>query len=112
MPNLLSKLVRPASTGASLVAFIALMPLVSQLASAQGAPDAEQTVSVIPQPESLTVSRGTFALSAATVIWADAASADIARRFAASLAPATGLTIPVRVGTSATGIVFTRDARL
>ena len=71
------------------------------------------TVAVIPQPESLTVGKGRFTISAATVIYADAATADIARRFAASLAPATGLSIPVRVGApGATGIVLARNARL
>jgi hexosaminidase len=70
-------------------------------------------VAVIPQPESLTVGKGRFTISAATVIYADAATADIARRFAASLAPATGLSIPVRVGApGASGIVLARNARL
>jgi hexosaminidase len=70
-------------------------------------------VAVIPQPESLTVGKGRFTISAATVIYADAATADIARRFAASLAPATGLSIPVRVGApGASGIVLARSARL
>ncbi|HUQ82349.1 MAG TPA: beta-N-acetylhexosaminidase [Gemmatimonadaceae bacterium] len=80
-------------------------------ASAQAAALAP-TIAIVPQPESLTLGTGEFKLSPTTVIWTDAASADVARRFAASLAPATGLTIPVRVGTAATGIVLTRDARL
>ena len=43
-----------------------------------------------------------------------APGAVFARRFAASIAPATGLSIPVRVGTTpgATGIVVSRNARL
>jgi hexosaminidase len=74
---------------------------------------APPAVAVIPQPESLTVGKGRFTISAATVIYADAATADIARRFAASLAPATGLSIPVRLGApGASGIVLTRNARL
>jgi len=75
--------------------------------------DSAPAIAIVPQPESLTVARGEFKLTASTVIWTDAASADIARRFAASLAPATGLTIPVRIGAApAAGIVLTRDARL
>ena len=76
-------------------------------------PSPVSAVAIVPQPESLTIGRGEFKLSASTVIWTDARSADIARRFAAWLAPATGLAIPVRIGAaSATGIVLTRDARL
>ena len=70
------------------------------------------TVAVVPQPESLTVGRGEFTLTANTVIWADAATADVARRFAASLAPSTGWSLPVRVGTGTSGIVITRSPRL
>jgi len=82
--------------------------------SAQQPSDPTAAVAIIPRPESLTIGRGRFKLSAATVIYADAATADIARRFAASIAPATGLSIPVRVGTTpgATGIVVSRNARL
>jgi hexosaminidase len=71
-------------------------------------------ISVVPLPESLTVGTGQFVLTAATTIWADAATADIARRFSASLAPATGLTLAVRTGGSPTGraIILRRDARL
>jgi hexosaminidase len=71
------------------------------------------SIAIIPRPESLTVGRGRFVINANTVIYTDAASADIARRFAASLLPATGLSIPVRVGAApATGIVVQRNARL
>ena len=76
------------------------------------APPAAPTIAIVPQPESLTVGRGQFRLTASTIIWTDAASADIARRFAASIAPATGFSLPVRVGTAATGIVLTRNPRL
>jgi hexosaminidase len=86
------------------------------LAAAAQIPTADSgaTISIIPQPESLTVGRGEFKLTANTVIYADAPTADLARRFAASLAPATGLTIPVRSGAAAatTGIRLIRDARL
>jgi hexosaminidase len=52
-------------------------------------------------------------INANTVIYTDAASADVARRFAASLLPATGLSIPVRVGAApSTGIVLERNPRL
>ena len=71
------------------------------------------SIAIVPRPESLTVRRGRFAINASTVIYTDAASADIARRFAASLLPATGRAIPVRVGAApATGIVVERNARL
>jgi hexosaminidase len=74
----------------------------------------EPTISVIPRPESVTVGRGRFTLRPGTVIWADAATAGMARRFAAWIAPATGLSLPVRVGGTPTGnaIVLRRDARL
>jgi hexosaminidase len=80
----------------------------------QSAPADPPIVSIVPVPESLTVGTGQFTLTAATTIWADAASADVARRFAAWIAPATGLTLPVRVGGTPTGraIVLRRDARL
>ena len=70
-------------------------------------------IAIVPRPESLSVGRGRFIINANTVIYTDAASADIARRFAASLLPATGLAIPVRVGAApATGIVVQRSAGL
>ena len=103
---------RTAVAGA--VAAVALAAVLPERVTAQSvAQDSAPAVAIVPQPESLTVARGEFKLTASTVIWTDAASADIARRFAASLAPATGLTIPVRIGAApATGIVLTRDARL
>ena len=99
---------------AGAVAAVALAAVLPERVTAQSvAQDSAPAVAIVPQPESLTVARGEFKLTASTVIWTDAASADIARRFAASLAPATGLTIPVRIGAApATGIVLTRDARL
>ena len=102
---------RTAVAGVVAFAFAAVLP---ERVTAQGATqDSAPAIAIVPQPESLTVARGEFRLTASTIIWTDAASADIARRFAASLAPATGLTIPVRIGAvPATGIVLTRDARL
>jgi hexosaminidase len=96
---------------------IASVCLSSAAATAQGvapATDSVPVVSIIPQPESLTVGRGQFKLSATTVIYADGPTTDVARRFAASLVPATGLTIPVRAGAAAapTGIRVIRDQRL
>jgi len=71
------------------------------------------SIAIVPRPESLTVGRGRFVINANTVIYTDAASADIARRFAATLLPATGLAIPVRVGAvPATGIVLQRSPGL
>ncbi len=71
-------------------------------------------VSIVPVPESLTVGSGRFTLTAGTVVWADAATADVARRFAALVAPATGFALPVRVGGTPAGraIVLRRDTRL
>jgi hexosaminidase len=97
--------------GVVAVALAAVLP--ERVTAQEVAPDSPPAIAIVPQPESLTVARGEFKLSASTVIWTDASSADIARRFAASLAPATGLTIPVRIGAApVTGIVLTRDARL
>ena len=68
------------------------------------------SIAIVPRPESLAVGRGRFVINANTVIYTDAASADVARHFAASLLPATGLAIPVRVGAApATGIVIERN---
>ena len=97
----------------------ALLPIVAFVfvparpVASQSAPDSA-VIAIVPQPESLTVGRGRFTVTASTVIHADAASADIARRFAASLFPATGLTIPVRVGAGApsSGIVLQRTPSL
>ena len=91
---------------------VALLSVGSTGGAQQVTSASDAVVSIVPQPESVTVGRGAFKLTPTTVIWTDAASADVARRFAASLTPATGLTIPVRIGAaSATGIVLTRDAR-
>jgi hexosaminidase len=81
--------------------------------STSSAPTDSASIAIIPRPESLTVGRGRFVINANTVIYTDAASADVARRFAASLLPATGLSIPVRVGAApSTGIVLERNPRL
>jgi hexosaminidase len=95
---------------------IALVCIAAAALPAQstGSADSAGVISIIPQPESLTVGRGVFKLTAGTVMYADAATTDLARRFAASLAPATGLTVPVRAGAAAatSGIRVIRDARL
>lgn len=88
------------------------VPAAAQTSTPSPATDSA-SVAIVPRPESLTVGRGRFALNANTVIYTDAATAEIARRFAASLLPATGLSIPVRVGAApATGIVLERNPRL
>ena len=83
-------------------------------ALAQSTTEDPPVVSIVPVPESLTAGSGRFTLTAGTVIWADAASADVARRFAAWIAPATGFALPVRVGGTPTGraIILRRDTRL
>jgi len=88
------------------------MPATAQTPASSQAANAPP-IAIVPRPESLTVGRGRFVINASTAIYTDAASADIARRFAASLLPATGLAIPVRVGTApASGIVLERNQRL
>jgi hexosaminidase len=97
------------------VVLCASLGAAQAIAQGTGPPgDSVVAVSVVPQPESLTVGRGQFKLTANTVIYADAGVADLARRFGASLGPATGFSIPVRGGaaTAATGIRIIRDARL
>jgi len=93
----------------------ALVAIVLPSIRARGqTPSDTPVVSVVPLPESLTVGSGRFTLTASTVLWADAATADIARRFAAAVAPATGLNLAVRVGGTPTGraIILRRDGRL
>jgi hexosaminidase len=67
-------------------------------------------VAVIPRPQSVTRGRGSFALTPRTTIWTDKADSAVARRFARGLGVATGLDLPVRIGTSGSGkrIVFRR----
>src|SRR5438105_14736035 len=68
-------------------------------------------VAVVPRPQSVTRGRGSFALTARTTIWADKADSAVARRFARSLAAATGFDLPVHVGSgSGKRIVFRRAA--
>ena len=97
---------------ALLLAFGFAVPVVPQTPPSSQTTDSA-AIAIVPRPESLTVGRGRFVINANTVIYTDAASADIARRFAASLLPATGLAIPVRVGPApAAGIVLQRSERL
>jgi hexosaminidase len=67
-------------------------------------------IAIIPRPQSLVAGRGVFALTSATAIWTDKADAGLARAFARSLAPATGLDLAVHIGASAAGsrILFRR----
>ena len=69
-------------------------------------------IAVIPRPVSVVAGKGTFALTPRTTIWTDKADSAVARRFARSLATATGLELPVRVGAAASGnrIVFRRPS--
>jgi hexosaminidase len=96
--------------GVATLATAALTPVVARGQAQSDAP----IVSIVPLPESLTVGTGRFTLAASTAVWADAATAGIARRFVAAVAPATGLNLAVRVGGAPTGraIVLRRDARL
>jgi hexosaminidase len=96
--------------GVATLATAALTPVVARGQAQSDAP----IVSIVPLPESLTVGTGRFTLAASTAVWADAATAGIARRFVAAVAPATGLNLAVRVGGPPTGraIVLRRDARL
>ena len=95
---------------AGLVAFAVATPLVVQSQASADPP----VISIVPLPESLTVRTGQFVLSAATAIWADAATASVARQFTRWMEPATGLTLAVRVGGTPTGraIILRRDTRL
>jgi len=88
-------------------------PGAAQTATSPSTADS-QPIAIIPRPDSVAIGRGRFILGPATVIYADQATADIARRFAASLFPATGLSIPVRVGppAGASAIILERSARL
>ena len=96
------------------VGLLALVDRVRAQAPASPADPDTQAIAIIPRPDSLTVGRGRFVIGPSTVIYADASTADIARRFAASLFPATGLSIPVRIGapTGASGITLERNPRL
>lgn len=88
-----------------------LVPLggAPHLGFAQSAND----LAVIPRPVSLVRGDGSFTLGAGTVIVADRGDSAVAVRFARSIAPATGFTLPVRIGRTASGsrIVFQRAAR-
>ena len=112
-------MIRNPPVGRRVLALLALAlgapphPGPAQTPAAPTNPDS-QAIAIVPRPESLSVGRGRFVIGPSTVIYADAATADIARRFAVSLFPATGLSIPVRVGTpaGASTIVLQRGPRL
>jgi hexosaminidase len=69
---------------------------------------------IIPQPVRMTVGSGHFTLAPATVIWADKASAPVARQLARYLEPATGFTFVVRTtgAVPARSIVLRHDRSL
>ena len=71
-------------------------------------------IAVIPQPVRITPHAGRFTLTARTVIWADAASAPVARQLARYLEPATGFSFVVRTtgAPPASAIVLRHDPSL
>nr|MDQ6926144.1 beta-N-acetylhexosaminidase [Candidatus Eremiobacteraeota bacterium] len=75
---------------------------------------ADGGLAIIPRPARLVPGRGRFEITPHTVIWTDAAGAEVGRGFARVLEPATGITLPVRMGgTPPTGaIVLRRDPSL
>ena len=74
----------------------------------------DPAAAVIPRPAHVTPRAGRFTLVAGTTIWSDAASAPVARQLAQYLAPATGYSLPVRIGSAAaeSRIVLRRDTTL
>lgn len=72
------------------------------------------SIAVIPQPVKVTERSGRFTLTARTAIWTDAAAAAIGRQFAAYVEPATGFTLRLERGgsASASGIQFRIDRSL
>jgi len=71
-------------------------------------------INVIPRPVSVVAGTGHFTLTSRTIIWTDRASREIGRQLARYLEPATGIELPVRVGSSSSGsrIVIRRDPSL
>lgn len=65
---------------------------------------------VIPRPAVLRPSAGSFALTASTIVRADGAFAEVARRFAHDIAQPTGFTLRVQSTSAAGGIRIVRDA--
>lgn len=77
-------------------------------------PNIPNPVSVIPKPQSVVQHAGHFTLTNATVVWADAPSAAVARQLVRYLEPATGFTLAVRTRGMPAGnrIVLRRDTTL
>jgi hexosaminidase len=71
-------------------------------------------IAIIPQPVSVIAQSGTFTLTADTVIQTDRATADLGRRLARYLEPATGFTLRVQAGSAPSGrrITLAIDPRL
>lgn len=87
---------------------------VGALATIAAAQQPAPVIAVIPQPASVTVRPGQFTLTAATVIWVDAATADLGYRLARDVEPATGFRLAVRSTGTPAGrrIVLRRDKTL
>ena len=90
------------------VALAVGLVLTPALALAQAATD----LAVVPRPVSVVRTEGSFLLSANTTIFADHADSAVAEYFARVIAPATGFSLPVRIGRKPSGrrIVFQRVA--
>ena len=93
---------------------LALSLVAAATVQAPSAPAADPVAAVVPRPALVTPRPGRFTLAAGTTIWADPASAPVARQLSAYLSPATGFPLPVRVGSAPTGsrIVLRRDTTL
>ncbi len=75
---------------------------------------ADRALAIIPKPATLTVQQGSFTLTPDTIIYTDRASADLGRRLAAYLEPATGFNLRVQLSAAAQGprITLAIDPRL
>ena len=80
---------------------VAAVALLFVAVSALGA-DAVRPIAIIPQPVSVSAQPGSFTLTAETVIYTDRATADLGRRLAQYLEPATGFNLRVQA-TAPTG---------
>ncbi|MFB3852220.1 MAG: beta-N-acetylhexosaminidase [Vicinamibacterales bacterium] len=71
-------------------------------------------ITVVPRPVSVSAAPGEFVLTATTTIWADKATAEVARMLARRLEPATGFAFVVRTTGTPSGnrIVIRRDSSL
>jgi hexosaminidase len=83
-------------------------------AAAPGLARDAPSIAIIPRPVSVTAQAGSFTLTAGTVIQTDRATADLGRRLARYLEPATGFNLRVQATAPGTGkrIVLAIDPRL